>query len=67
MCQESVAEATFVFDGSGEGSVLTAHQDGQLSYEDFKRCLKQCQEASKDVFAFYRRVIEKKYQNEPES
>ncbi|XP_050698858.1 exosome complex component RRP46-like [Eriocheir sinensis] len=65
--QESVAEATFVFDGSGEGSVLTAHQDGQLSYEDFKRCLKQCQEASKDVFAFYRRVIENKYQNEPES
>lgn len=56
-----------MFDGSGEASVLTAHQDGQLSYKDFKRCLQQCQVASKDVFAFYRRVIEKKYQNEPES
>ncbi|KAG0717862.1 Exosome complex component RRP46 [Chionoecetes opilio] len=65
--QESVAEATFVFDGSGEAKVLTALQDGHLSYEDFKRCLQQCQEASKDVFAFYRGTIEKKYQNEIES
>ncbi|KAK8394770.1 hypothetical protein O3P69_005924 [Scylla paramamosain] len=65
--QESVAEATFVFESSGEASVLTAHQDGRLSYEDFKKCLHQCQVASRDVFAFYRRMTEKKYQNEAES
>nr|XP_045613459.1 exosome complex component RRP46-like isoform X2 [Procambarus clarkii] len=61
--KESVAVATFVFDGHAL-NVLSAHQEGCLNTENFNACLKKCQTAAKDVLNFYRRIMEEKYSSD---
>lgn len=61
--QESVAVATFVFEGLSL-QVLSAHQEGRLNEETFQSCLSKCQIAAKDVFNFYRQTMEKKYKDD---
>ncbi|XP_064104600.1 exosome complex component RRP46-like [Macrobrachium nipponense] len=61
--KESSAVVTFVFDGL-DYNVVSAHQDGCLSTENFNRCFQDCQIAAKDVINFYRRTIETKYEDD---
>ena len=51
---------TFVFDGL-EYNLVSSHQEGCLSTDNFNMCLVKCQLAAKDVVNFYRQTVEKKY------
>lgn len=50
---------TFVFDNK-EFNVITVNTKGSYSAQQFKKCMSLCKTASKKVFDFYRKSMEKK-------
>ncbi|XP_076064088.1 exosome complex component Rrp46 isoform X2 [Oratosquilla oratoria] len=58
--EESTCVCTFVFEGPTH-SLVSVHQEGQLSAAQYEQCLEKCQFAAKDLFNFFRRSVEEKY------
>lgn len=57
--QSSVAYFTLVFANSETRQLLTSHTTGEFSHSMFVRCMDKCFVASKEVFNFYEKAINK--------
>lgn len=58
--QESESVLTFVFESRNQ-DVVCCQQQGSLLAPLYAACLARCQEAAKDVFAFYREQMQNRY------
>lgn len=57
--KEAVALFTFVFNNS-DSQIVTVSTKGTYSVQQFKQCMALCKAASRQVFEFYKKSMEKK-------